>query len=115
VGRSFERFGLCASRRLLLSWKIRDGSDIQSVAQESRLVSHIDNLFAQPYCSFCCKGARVEFRPQSQWQVFDDSGRRKYLNANERSRFLAAAIDARADIRALCFVLAFTGCRVSEA
>ncbi len=57
----------------------------------------------------------MEFRPQSQWQVFDGQGQRKYLNAQERQRFLAAADRARPDIRALCHVMAFAGCRISEA
>lgn len=48
-------------------------------------------------------------------QVFDEAGRRKYLNAAERTAFLAAA--ARRCIAECAFlhVLAFSGCRVSEA
>jgi integrase/recombinase XerD len=57
----------------------------------------------------------VEFRAYRKWQVFDDRGRRKYLNDAERMRLIAATVHARADIRALCLVLAFTGCRISEA
>ena len=49
------------------------------------------------------------------WQVFDEIGRRKYLNDAERARFLAAADALPQSARALCHVLVFTGCRVSEA
>lgn len=49
------------------------------------------------------------------WQVFDETGRRKYLNDAERARFLAAADCEFPAARVLCYVLAFTGCRVSEA
>jgi integrase/recombinase XerD len=48
--------------------------------------------------------------------LYTAAGRRKYLNADERSRFLAASIQcARADQRTLCLTLAYTGCRISEA
>lgn len=49
------------------------------------------------------------------WQVFDDTGRRKYLNDAERARFLAAAGREPSAASALCHVLVFTGCRISEA
>ncbi|MES2988720.1 MAG: site-specific integrase [Pseudomonadota bacterium] len=49
------------------------------------------------------------------WQVFDAAGRRKYLNADERRRFLAAADRLAPERKALCYLLAYTGCRVSEA
>lgn len=49
------------------------------------------------------------------WQVHDAAGRRKYLNAAERARFLVAADQSAPPTRALCYVLAFTGCRISEA
>jgi len=49
------------------------------------------------------------------WQVHDGAGRRKYLSADERARFLEAAGCLSTSMRALCHVLAFAGCRVSEA
>jgi integrase len=49
------------------------------------------------------------------WQVHDEAGRRKYLSGAERVRFLEAADSLSPDLRALCHVLAYTGCRVSEA
>ncbi|MDH4745880.1 site-specific integrase [Sphingomonas sp. CBMAI 2297] len=58
---------------------------------------------------------RVAFARNSQWQVFDATGQRKYLNAYERRRFLTTADSLPADRRALCYVLAYTGCRISEA
>jgi integrase/recombinase XerD len=41
---------------------------------------------------------------------------RKYLTAAERSRFVNAAVTCRrAELRALCLMLVYTGCRISEA
>lgn len=47
--------------------------------------------------------------------LFDRSGRRKYLCGNEGRRFLAAATKLDAESRVFCQLLAYTGCRVSEA
>lgn len=49
------------------------------------------------------------------WQVRDERGRRKYLSEQERLRFMEAADAAPTDIAVLCYVLVFTGCRISEA
>jgi integrase len=49
------------------------------------------------------------------WQVFDRTGQRKYVSAAERGRFLAAADLRDAPTRAFCHLLAYTGCRLSEA
>lgn len=57
----------------------------------------------------------MEFQPRRQWQVYDPVGRRKYANESERLRLLAAADRKRPEIRALIYLLIFTGCRVSEA
>ena len=57
----------------------------------------------------------LSFESASGWQVYDPSGRRKYLNADERRRFLAAADKEPASVRALCYFLVYCGCRVSEA
>ena len=51
----------------------------------------------------------------SNWQVFDDAGRRKYLSCGERTRFLRAADQFARETRTLCYVLAMGGCRISEA
>jgi integrase len=48
-------------------------------------------------------------------QLYDREGRRKYLTADERQAFLRAAEKAPRQVRTLCLVLAFTGCRISEA
>ena len=48
-------------------------------------------------------------------QLHDGAGRRKYLTADERRAFLAAAEKAPRQVRTFCLVLAFTGCRISEA
>lgn len=48
--------------------------------------------------------------------LFTVSGQRKYLTSEERLNFLAAAErQPRAEVRTLCTVLAYTGCRISEA
>ena len=47
--------------------------------------------------------------------LFDSSGRRKYLNLAERLNFVRACQGEDDDIRLFCMVLAFTGCRISEA
>jgi integrase/recombinase XerD len=51
----------------------------------------------------------------SEWQVYDRSGRRKYVTGDERGRFLSAADEFPAQAQVFCYVLVFTGCRVSEA
>ena len=49
------------------------------------------------------------------WQVYDEAGRRKYLTAGELTRFLEAADRCTPRMQAFCHVLAYTGCRISEA
>jgi integrase/recombinase XerD len=51
----------------------------------------------------------------NQIALFDGRGRRKYLCARELPRFLAAAVAADRRTDALCQLLAYTGCRISEA
>lgn len=49
-------------------------------------------------------------------KLFTSQGSRKYLTASELERFLAAAeAQERGEVRTLCLVLAYTGCRISEA
>jgi integrase len=48
-------------------------------------------------------------------QIHDAAGRRKYLSEAEFGRFLAAADRLAFRRRALLYVLAYTGCRLSEA
>lgn len=57
----------------------------------------------------------MAFGGWDRWQVYDETGRRKYLNADELARFLAAADRLAPQWQALCHVLAYTGCRISEA
>lgn len=48
--------------------------------------------------------------------LYSPRGERKYINAAERVRFIAAAKACpRPEIGALCLTLAYTGCRISEA
>jgi integrase/recombinase XerD len=53
--------------------------------------------------------------PAEPLTLFDATGGRKYLCAKEMPRFLAAARDADEATHLLCSLLAFTGCRISEA
>jgi integrase/recombinase XerD len=56
----------------------------------------------------------MPFLHAADWQIFDAQGRRKYLNKAEREAVLAEADRCQPVTRALCYVLAYTGCRVSE-
>ncbi|MDV6333155.1 site-specific integrase [Asticcacaulis sp. 201] len=47
--------------------------------------------------------------------LFDGLGRRKYLSLDERLRFLKESERADKETCLFCMVLAFTGCRISEA
>lgn len=47
--------------------------------------------------------------------LYSRMGERKYLTADERRRFLAAADLAPPEVRTFCRTLVFTGCRISEA
>ena len=47
--------------------------------------------------------------------LYDPQGRRLYLTGAERQAFLDAAKDAPREVRTFCLVLAFSGCRISEA
>ena len=50
------------------------------------------------------------------WQVYDIvSGQRKYISGDELTRFLRIADWREPSMRALCHVLAYTGCRITEA
>ena len=48
-------------------------------------------------------------------QLHDGAGRRKYLTDEERRAFLRSAEKAPRQVRTLCLVLAYTGCRITEA
>lgn len=47
--------------------------------------------------------------------LFDQEGQRKYLTPDEREEFLKAAEAAPREVRTFCGVLAYGGCRISEA
>src|SRR5450631_2826119 len=48
-------------------------------------------------------------------ELFNPAGKRLYLTDSERKKFLAAADDEERLVRSFCYVLAHTGCRISEA
>jgi len=58
---------------------------------------------------------RCRTRPFSPPSLYARDGRRKYLNSDEKRAFLAAAEREDHAIRTFCLVLAYTGCRISEA
>jgi hypothetical protein len=49
------------------------------------------------------------------WTVYNPQGQRKYLTKSEMRCFLRAAHGREADVRSFCWILAETGCRISEA
>jgi hypothetical protein len=49
------------------------------------------------------------------WAVFNQHGQRKYLTPTETDAFVKAADKHSIDVRAFCWTMAFTGCRISEA
>lgn len=51
----------------------------------------------------------------SEMRLYERSGQRLYLNAEERRRFRAKAMTKAPDVAFLCLVLLHTGCRLSEA
>lgn len=53
--------------------------------------------------------------PESNLQLYDTTGRRKYLTHRERYRFYEAAKSLPVERKLFCLVLLFTGCRISEA
>lgn len=48
-------------------------------------------------------------------QLYGQGGERKYLTPEERDAFLKAAEAAPREVRTFCAMLAYTGCRISEA
>lgn len=72
---------------------------------------------AQHYCPFgrTREDEAMGYEGGIDWQVYDNEGRRKYLTDDELDRFLAAADRLSPSRRALCYVLVYTGCRLSEA
>lgn len=48
-------------------------------------------------------------------ELFNSTGKRLYLTDSEKKKFLAAADDEDRLVRSFCYVLAHTGCRISEA
>ncbi len=47
--------------------------------------------------------------------LYETNGHRKYLTIDERTRFLKAAETFPREVRTFCGVLAYSGCRISEA
>ena len=47
--------------------------------------------------------------------LYDRTGHRKYLTNDERTAFLLAAEHSPREVRTFCGMLAYTGCRISEA
>jgi len=53
-------------------------------------------------------------REAQPYSLYAPSGARKYINSAERARFLRAANTRDPALRALCLMLVYTGCRLSE-
>lgn len=55
-------------------------------------------------------------RLETTRDLYTADGKRKCLTAEERKQFLGAAKEhPRGEVRSFCEVMAFTGCRISEA
>lgn len=52
---------------------------------------------------------------QMQWTVLDRYGQRKYLTKEETDLFLQSAQQTDVSVQLFCWMLALTGCRISEA
>jgi len=52
---------------------------------------------------------------QAAWHVYDEEGHRKYITPEERARFLASMPPKPPERYAFCVLMAFAGCRISEA
>jgi hypothetical protein len=50
-----------------------------------------------------------------QWTMYDHEGQRKYLTASEVRAFLSKARNSEIDVYSFCWMMAVTGCRISEA
>lgn len=58
----------------------------------------------------------LQFQSSNTGSLYSRLGQRKYLTPAERVRFIEAARTcAQAELRTFCLVLAYTGCRISEA
>ncbi len=51
----------------------------------------------------------------AELSLYSSAGERKYINADERGRFLKATEQYDTQTQTLCMVLTYTGCRLSEA
>lgn len=49
------------------------------------------------------------------WTVFNGQGQRKYLTSKEVDSFVKTAKQCSLEVRTFCWMLAFSGCRISEA
>lgn len=74
----------------------------KTVAPSSATPRKDANMYAESHANF--------------GSLYSRSGHRKYVNGPERLRFIAAAMECpRVELRTFCLVMAFTGCRISEA
>lgn len=81
-----------------------------------RLINLLATLLARPFQRTARrKSRRAMLQKQTGVMSLHSVHGRKYLNTSERRRFLEAANGALPPIRAFCLILAWTGCRISEA
>lgn len=111
------KFGLASSGIRIgcprLSLKIQGGYGVPLLGQQNaqeRQMSHSPSR----HCPRAPQ-AHPQRRQHEVLSLHTSAGRRKYLDAAERARFIGAAQSSSLRLRALCLTLAFTGCRVSEA
>ncbi len=73
---------------------------------------HLSTIVRSIYVS-CCDV--IMNKSTNEMRLFNDAGNRLYLTADERERFLAAALFEPREDRLFCHLLHYTGCRPSEA
>lgn len=59
--------------------------------------------------------SKEEGSSQMPWTVFNSQGQRKYLTAGEMDNFVKTARKYTIEVRSFCWLMAYTGCRISEA
>lgn len=86
---------------------------------EPGAIPQVTDFCAKPSCAFGPGGEPLQHPVNDMGSdpasLFDAQGQRKYLNADERARFITTAAAFSPQIYALCLLLHCTGCRISEA
>lgn len=69
----------------------------------------------QPHVTSSAARSRRRSSAFAGASLYTSAGRRKYLDARERTAFIEAADAERLQLRTLCLTMVLSGCRISEA